>query len=75
MYDLIRRRHGEGRSLQLAALTGALSPEEMSLVVELMEQPVDRANSRQALKDYMEIIETEALMRGGEETPPAGRPR
>ncbi len=70
VYDLIRRRHGEGRSLQLAALTGALSPEEMSLVVELMEQPVDRANSRQALKDYMEIIETEALMRGGEETDP-----
>ena len=70
VYSLIRRRYGKGRSLQPAALDGALSPEEMSLVARLMERPVDRANGPQALKDYMEIIETEALMRGGEETDP-----
>ena len=70
VYSLIRQRYGEGRSLQPAALDGALSPEEMSLVARLMERPVDRANGPQALKDYMEIIETEALMRGGEETDP-----
>ena len=70
IYGLLRRRYDEGRSLQLAALGGELAPEEMSLLVELLEQPVDRSNSGQALRDYMEIIETEALKRGGEETEP-----
>ena len=70
IYGLLRRRDQEGRSTQLAALDGELTPEEMSLLVELLEQPVDRSNSGQALKDYMEIIETEALLRGGEDADP-----
>ena len=70
VYGLLRRRYREGRAVQLAALAGELSPEVMSLLAELIEQPADLSNGRQALKDYMEIIETEALKRGGENADP-----
>ena len=62
IYALLCQRHREGRSTQLAALAGALSPEEMS---HLVDQPEALAHSAQALRDYIEIIETEALKRGG----------
>ena len=59
------RRHREGRSTQLAALAGELSPEEMNHLVSVMDQPESLAHSQQALRDYIEIIETEALKRSG----------
>ena len=65
IYALLCQRHREGRSTQLAALAGALSPEEMSHLVSVMDQPEALAHSAQALRDYIEIIETEALKRGG----------
>ena len=65
LYALLCQRHREGRSTQLAALAGALSPEEMSHLVSVMDQPEALAHSAQALRDYIEIIETEALKRGG----------
>ena len=65
IYGLLRQRHREGRSVQLASLAGELTPEEMSRLVEIMEQPERLSNSGQALRDYIEIIETEALKRGG----------
>ncbi|MGN8897032.1 DNA primase [Flavonifractor sp. HCP28S3_F3] len=70
IYGLLRQRHREGRSLQLAALTGELTSEEMSCLVEIMDQPQVLSNSEQALKDYIETIETEALKRGGSEQDP-----
>ena len=42
----------------------------MSCLVEIMDQPQVLSNSEQALKDYIEIIETEALKRGGSEQDP-----
>ena len=70
IYGLLRQRHREGRSLQLAALAGELTAEEMSCLVEIMDQPQVLSNSEQALKDYIEIIETEALKRGGSSEDP-----
>lgn len=70
IYGLLRQRHREGRSVQLAALTGELTAEEMSCLVEIMDQPQVLSNSEQALKDYIEIIETQALKRGGSEQDP-----
>ena len=67
-YSLLCRRHREGASTQLAALSGALTEEEMSHLVRVMDQPESLSNSGQALRDYIEIIETEALKRGGEGT-------
>ena len=65
IYGLLLRRHREGRSTQLAALAGELSPEEMNHLVSVMDQPEYLAHSQQALRDYIEIIETEALKRSG----------
>ena len=65
IYGLLLRRHREGRSTQLAALAGELSPEEMNHLVRVMDQPESLAHSQQALRDYIEIIETEALKRSG----------
>ena len=70
IYGLLLQRHREGRSVQLAALTGDLTAEEMSRLAEIMEQPEALSNSEQALKDYIETIETEALKRGGSEVDP-----
>lgn len=65
IYGLLLRRNREGRSTQLAALAGELSPEEMNHLVSVMDQPESLAHSQQALRDYIEIIETEALKRSG----------
>ena len=37
----------------------------MSHLVHVLDQPEDPAHSGQALRDYIEIIQTEALKRGG----------
>ena len=62
---LLRQRHSQGLSLQPGALSGTLSPEEMSHLAGILEQPQSRANSNQALHDYLDIIKTEAAKRGG----------
>ena len=64
-YTLLCQRHRAGRSTQLAALAGELTPEEMSHLAGILDQPEALANSGQALRDYIEIIETEAIKRGG----------
>ena len=66
VFGLLVDRWRAGRSTQLAALTGELDQGEMSHLVSVMDQPESLAHSGQALKDYIEIIETEALKREGE---------
>ena len=65
-YALILQRHSQGLSLQLGALSGVLTPEETSHITGILEQPETLSNSSQALRDYLEIIETEAAKRGGD---------
>ena len=65
LYVLLKQRHSQGLSLQLGALSGSLDPEEMSHITGILEQPETRSNRSQALRDYLEIIETEAAKRGG----------
>ncbi|MGN8875723.1 DNA primase [Pseudoflavonifractor sp. HCP28S3_F10] len=66
VYGLLQKRFQEGRSTQLAALAGELTPEEMSHLAAILDRPEDLANSQQALRDYISIIQTEALKRTGE---------
>ena len=66
VYGLLQKRFREGRSTQLAALAGELTPEEMSHLAAILDRPEDLANSQQALRDYISIIQTEALKRTGE---------
>jgi len=65
IFSLLLNRYREGRSTQLAALAGALSGEEMNHLAGIMDQPEALAHGQQALQDYIEVIETEALKRGG----------
>ena len=62
-YTLLKERYESGRSTQLAALTGQLTPQEMNHLAGVIDQPEDRANSRRALQDYIAIIETERVKR------------
>ncbi|WP_297211368.1 DNA primase [uncultured Flavonifractor sp.] len=70
IYTLLRQRHQAGRELRPASLAGELTAEEMSCLVEILDQPAGLSNSEQALRDYIETIETEALKRGGSELDP-----
>lgn len=65
IYALLLCRRREGRSTQLAALAGELSGEEMDHLTGILDQPAALSHGRQALQDYIEIIETEALKRMG----------
>ena len=38
----------------------------MSHLAQVVDQPEDLANSERALRDYIEIIQTEAVKRAGE---------
>ena len=62
VYALLRRRAEEGKSLQPAALSDSLSAEEMSHLTGLLQRPESLANSRQALRDYINIIQTERAL-------------
>jgi len=61
IYDVIRRRLQEGRSVQLGALEGELDPEEVSLLAEILRKPSDLTNSARALDDYRAVIAREKL--------------
>ena len=71
VYGLLYQRFRSGGSTQLAALAGVLTPEEMSHMVQILEEPEDLAHSQQALRDYIGVIETEAVKRkaGSEQDP------
>ncbi|MBE6963557.1 MAG: DNA primase [Ruminococcaceae bacterium] len=61
----------EGRRISLASLSGSLSPEEMSHITAVCQQPESVQNGRQALADYIRIIRTEAEKRSnGADTDP-----
>ncbi|WP_297199504.1 DNA primase [uncultured Flavonifractor sp.] len=70
LYVLLQQRHSQGLSLQLGALSGVLTPEEMSHITGIVEQPESPTNRRQALRDYIAIIQTEAAIRGGSDIDP-----
>ena len=70
LYVLLQQRHSQGLSLQLGALSVVLTPEEMSHITGIVEQPESPTNRRQALRDYIAIIQTEAAIRGGSDIDP-----
>ena len=71
IYALLLRRRGAGCAIQLDALAGELTAEEMDYLAGILDQPADLSHGQQALRDYIEKIETEALKRtGGAETDP-----
>mgnify|MGYP004618660975 FL=1 len=52
----------------MAALSAALTPEEMSHLTTLLQKPESAANAPQALADYIRIIREECAKRSGRST-------
>ncbi len=69
-FSLLWRARAEGRAVSVAALAGALSPEEMNHITAVCQQPESPQNARQALADYIRIVQTEAGKRMGGPTDP-----
>ena len=55
-----------GKEHPVSALAGELTPEETSFLSGILEKPESLAHSQQALRDYIAVIQTEALKRTGE---------
>ncbi len=62
-YELLRHRWREGRSTQISMLDGALTPEEMGQLTQILQQPEALERGREAMGDYLDIIETEHTKR------------
>jgi len=65
VYGLLWENHMQRRPVTLASLTGALSPEEMSHMTGVCQQPESLSNGHQALHDYIDIIQEESTRCAG----------
>lgn len=63
VFDLLRDRHADGRSVQLGGLANTLSTEEMSHLARVTDKPENLGHSQQSLTDYINIIRMERIKR------------
>ncbi|MDD5932368.1 MAG: DNA primase [Oscillospiraceae bacterium] len=70
VFSHLWQAHSQGRSVSLNALTGVLTPEEMSHITSVCQQPESARNGARALADYINIIRREAEKRAGGDIDP-----
>lgn len=70
VFGLLWQARESGRLPSVALLTNELSSEEMSHITAVCHQPESVQNGRQALADYIRIVQTEADKRAGAVTDP-----
>ena len=70
VFTLLWQAREAGRGAALPALAGELTPEEMNHVTAVCQRPESVRNGRQALADYIRVIQTEAAKRSGVQTDP-----
>ena len=70
VFSLLWQAREVGRQPSVAALAGVLSQEEMNHITAICQQPESPQNARQALADYIRIVQTEAEKRAGRDTDP-----
>ena len=70
VFSLLWQTRKEGRQPSVAALAGALTQEEMNHITAICQQPESPQNARQALADYIRIVQAEAEKRAGRDTDP-----
>ena len=64
-FTLLWQAREEGRAVTPAVLSEALTPEEMSHISAVCQQPESPQHARQALADYIRIVQAEADKRTG----------
>jgi len=64
VFDSLKRRAREGGGVQLAALAGELTGEEMDHLAQVAAQPESTAQAERAIRDYISAIRGAALRRG-----------
>lgn len=70
VFALLRQSRQAGRPASLSTLSAVLSPEEMSHITSVCQQPESLANGTQALQDYIGIVQEESEKRSGRSTDP-----
>ncbi len=70
VFTLLWRAREAGRGMALPALAGELTAEEMAHITAVCQRPESVRNGRQALADYIRVIQTEAAKRSGNEPDP-----
>lgn len=65
VYSLLWQAKQEGRPVALGTVFESLNPEEASHITAVCQQPESAQNARQALADYIRIVQTEAEKRAG----------
>lgn len=63
VFDLLRERCDEGRSVRLGTLAGVLTQEEMNHLTGIVNQPQDMTQAQRAMEDYVTSIRMEKLKR------------
>ena len=64
-FGLLWQAKEAGRPVTLAALTGTLSPEEMSHITAVCQQPESTQNGGRAMADYIRVIREEGTPEDG----------
>lgn len=62
-FELLRDRYERGLAVAPTSLAGELTGEEMSHLVEVLDQPEDLSHAARAMEDYIRIVNTEAAQR------------
>ena len=65
VFDLLRDRHADGRTVNLGGLASTLTAEEMSHLARITDKPETLGHAQRALKDYIAIIRMERLKQQG----------
>jgi len=70
VFSRLWQARSSGRHVSLSPLAETLTPEEMSHISAICQQPESLQNAPQALADYIRIIQTEAAKRTGQTVDP-----
>lgn len=66
LYEELRRRQQEGRSVTPSALAAGMEEGEAALLTELLNKPETGGQARTTLKNYTDVIRQERIMKSGD---------
>ena len=66
LYEDLRRRQKEGRSVTPSALAAGMEEGEAALLTELLNKPESGGQARETLRDYTDVIRREKIMKSGD---------